>query len=448
MSDINKQFRDILRTGGHYEPNDQVWNKVSQELHGRKRKNPILPWWPLGLALLTFIGGYQIAHLTFLPKGDTSVETTATSSEKGTSVSSSINESSEKKSSIQTIIQYDTIIRYVYRDRFNSDLKRGPAVEQNRIMRPSHGLTLRAFSLDVSKRNILLIETFRSSSSYDYIHSKSHPAMDASTIGISGQSRSTDDHYDNLLRLHTIRPLDIALLTSQSLHISIPSLYLSREEWLARIDAMEASKKSKFWKAITPDFYRIGLQLSPFGIVTSGTIKGATVQELGVAIDMVMSDHLVISTGMTVREVNGKHESKDLAFTYPLPSDIQPNELFNELYITNRYLDLPLRIKYALTSYSPIRPYVTAGLVWTKNVNQVYQFEFTGQNGELKRESRVEGGPFYLGAIEIGAGMEYPLGPRLSSYAEVGYHQNVKLSPMERDKTSDIGLHIGLFYNF
>lgn len=446
MEDFTRQFKDRLQAEGDYTPNDRVWQKVEAGLK-EKSRHKLIPYWPLWMALLLgLLLGIGTSHLWVKLNQPTIISSSASQD-----VLSPIEDTAVMNKIVNTMI-HDTIIQYVYIDR-EIVQKYNESQALISSLRSQIATLAASSSIDASiQEDYLSLHQAGSSASHIGFRPRSeegqgmlslpNTAGSALVSSIMGGGESIPDG----LSTRDLKQLPFGgfgLLSAGRPRISIPYIYMDFHP----TDTDDDGKT--LISSLTPDYFRMGISGVPLGSAKFSENSGGTSEVSGgIFAEFLFSRHISLRTGLDYRSSKAKFDDEELAFSYATPTGVDPNSSFDELYIRNSYIEIPVSLKYRIWDHKLVSPYSSVGLLMSKNVTQEYIFEFLSGDEEIYYTEEVDGGKFVLGSMLLAIGSDFTLTNRLYAFSELSYRYNFKIDAAERDRVNGVGLRLGIAYEF
>ena len=437
MDHFNKIIQ-LLKQGKTYLPDEKIWEKVSAQLPPEKRPF-FLPWWFIP-GLLVALGtsgwlGYRIA----------SSNLASPSSAGELSGGQNIGPSNETNHR-DTIYIHDTLLlnaaqRPAIPWQENERLKKELAQLNRRLMNLNAELEdkriqLRSTQTQLATSELNLSNLIRKNQSNDQ-----QPNPAAGALSDQNKAEGADPNADQF-RLTALAPGVLPGL----------SIYPDRQHILHGPPYMVHYTEPKLRPSYLPKAYRFGLQYGVGPIPLEHEIQNDREPSGGITLELILNKNLSLVSGAGLRHFSGKlgdHEDEYIN-VYPASPVTDPDLQFKELYVSKKYFEIPLMVKYALplSESRLFRPYAAAGIYLTKSRGQEFTYEYVQGGSDVYVPVKIPASKLSLNTLGGLLGIEMNPIYHLSTFADFAFRYQYGLNENEYGFLHGVTFRIGASFEF
>ncbi len=210
-------------------------------------------------------------------------------------------------------------------------------------------------------------------------------------------------------------------------------------------EIIRAERKRHLWTTLLPDQVRAGLVLGAIN-ATKRNLEDATETIFGFQTQFLFSPKFRIVAGVRSRSFNGKLEHDLDDYSFPSPDGLMSGDRIHEIYIHEKYISLPMSVRYGSNLIRPLWTYIECGLILrsARFQNYIYEVRRLGDDYELSTEFGK--GRMLLSDYLFGAGIEYNFGHRLSGSLGIEGRYNFSKDEGTIEEDHGLGIRLGMSY--
>ena len=195
---------------------------------------------------------------------------------------------------------------------------------------------------------------------------------------------------------------------------------------------------------LTPKGFQLGLSGSPLGW-TNLSNASSPLFAGGLTSEIEYSNNFRMTVGVQATRTKFEVKGQAEIATYPQIMPDDPTDMIRELYVTINNLQVPISLKYLFYKNKKWTPFVSAGFVASRPIQQSFGYEFISTSlQEYSRSQSFNEGVFSIKNLRGSFGMEYDFSPKWSANAELFYLHDLELNIGEYFLQRNVGVNLGI----